>query len=186
MIRYAITPALSSLKIDTETYLSQLPIEPDWLLYRDMDNPNYKADAKYFVQAAKRYGITKVLVHNDIDAAIASQADGIHLRGNNLASAKSAKERGLFVLYSAHSLEEIKAAEKEGVDAVTLSPVFEVEGKGAPLGVEGFRRIASRVKIPVIALGGIIDDVHIAKVGDSGAYGFASIRYFYTHASAKP
>ncbi len=186
MIRYAITPSLGSLGVDVEGYLSRLPLKPDWILYRDLDDPNYKANLTRFVQAAKRYGIAKVLAHNDIDAATASQADGIHLRGDNLASAKRAKEQGLFVLYSAHSLEEIKAAEREGVDAVTLSPVFEVEGKGAPLGVERFGRIVSQVSVPVIALGGIIDDAHIAKVSESGAYGFASIRYFYTHASAKP
>jgi thiamine-phosphate pyrophosphorylase len=93
-------------------------------------------------------------------------ADGVHgVRGQG--GLRSA---------SAHSLAELKAAERSGAHFVFLSPVFATRSHpGAPsLGRIRFGLIARQANIPVIALGGV-DAKQGASLGASGAYGWAGI-----------
>lgn len=90
-------------------------------------------------------------------------ADGAHGRpGAGLRSA------------SAHSLRELKAAERAGADLVFLSPVFATRShpQAKPLGARRFALLAHQAKVPVIALGGM----NAARFRDlGGAYGWAGI-----------
>ena len=61
---------------------------------------------------------------------------------------------------------------------MTYSPIFYTPHKGEPKGVDDLRAVVESVGIKVFALGGITDKNEVQKVGKSGAYGFASIRYF--------
>jgi thiamine-phosphate pyrophosphorylase len=61
---------------------------------------------------------------------------------------------------------------------VTYSPIFVTPNKGKAKGCEELFQVVQKVKIPVIALGGIISDEHIKQIELTGASGFASIRYF--------
>lgn len=64
---------------------------------------------------------------------------------------------GLLRLATAHSLPEIRAAERAGADAVLFSPVFPTRSheNTRTLGPVRFRLIAIKARIPVIALGGM-------------------------------
>jgi thiamine-phosphate pyrophosphorylase len=90
-------------------------------------------------------------------------ADGVHgRRGAGLNTA------------SAHSLRELKAAERNGADLVFLSPVFATRSHpGAkPLGARRFALIAHQARVPIIALGGMNAE-KARTLG--GAYGWAGI-----------
>ena len=50
--------------------------------------------------------------------------------------------------------------------------------KGKPKGIGELKRVVSKLSIGVIALGGIVGSDQIEACRDSGALGFASIRYF--------
>jgi thiamine-phosphate pyrophosphorylase len=92
-------------------------------------------------------------------------ADGVHGgRGMGLRSA------------SAHSLAELKAAERQGAHLVFLSPVFPTRSHpGArTLGPIRFGLIAHQAKIPVIALGGV-NARNSTSLSALGAYGWAGI-----------
>jgi len=60
-------------------------------------------------------------------------------------------------LSTAHSLAEIAAANRAGVDAILLSPVFATRSYpgSAVLGPLRWRLMAARAQVPVIALGGM-------------------------------
>lgn len=76
--------------------------------------------------------------------------------------------------FSAH--EPLDPAWFGACDYITLSPLFEVPHKPAPaLGLERFRALASRVDLPVIALGGI-DLKSAAAALRAGADGIAVMR----------
>jgi thiamine-phosphate pyrophosphorylase len=60
--------------------------------------------------------------------------------------------------------EEARQAVQDGADYIGCNAVFATPTKldtGAPTGVEGFRRLAAAVPVPVIAIGGI-------KAGNAG------------------
>ncbi|MBB3034140.1 thiamine phosphate synthase [Alteriqipengyuania lutimaris] len=74
---------------------------------------------------------------------------------------------------TAHHATEIAAAEAAGADAIMLSPVYPTRSHpgGAVLGPEGFRALAGRTRLPVIALGGMTAE----RASDLGVTRWAAI-----------
>ena len=92
---------------------------------------------------------------------------------------KEAKNQNLFTIISTHTFKEIEKAQKFGADAVTFSPIFYTPNKGKPKGVKELKKaITTFPDIKIIALGGIVSDKEVLQIQRTGAYGFASIRYF--------
>lgn len=178
MLSYAITDPSTLTFATLERDIARFAQKADIFLYRDKDNPNYAVDAKRVIEEAKTYPFEKILLHNEIDTALDLKADGVHLSSDNLQKIYEAKTKGLFVVVSIHSIEEAKTAQMLGADMVTFSPVFDTPGKGKAVGVEKLAQLVLTVKIPVIALGGILTQSQIDACKRAGAKGFASIRYF--------
>ena len=176
MIAYAITDP-STLAFDTlEQDLERFSQHASMIVYRDTKNLHYADHASLFIARAKNFG--KVLLHSNYLLAKSLNADGIHLKSTQFSDIKKAKALGLFVVVSTHTLEEALEAEILGADMITMSPIFHTPNKGLPMGVEVLKTIISQVKIPVIALGGILTKDQIDRCENAGAKGFASIRYF--------
>jgi thiamine-phosphate pyrophosphorylase len=139
-----------------------------------------------FVRAAlavaKPHG-ARVLVNDRLDVALAAGADGVHLRTNSLPVEiiRGFVNRAEFLVgVSTHSLTEARAAERGGANFIVCGPVFPTISKtsyGAPLGLERFADICQRVKIPVLALGGITL-TNFAQPLARGAAGIAAISLF--------
>ena len=104
--------------------------------------------------------------------------DGIHLTSLQFDKIEKAKEAGLKTIISCHTFEEIEKAVQLKADMVTYSPIFFTPNKGEPKGIEKLCEAVEKYDIDIIALGGIIGENDIEEVKDSGAKGFASIRYF--------
>lgn len=124
--------------------------------------------------------IVPVLISSRIDVALAVGALGVHLPEADVPVASARRLLGERLLgRSAHSLEGALAAEAEGADYVVLGPVFETESHPGrpPLGVEVLREAAARLRIPVLAIGGV-DGERARECEAAGAAGFAAIRYF--------
>lgn len=123
-----------------------------------------------------------LIVNDRIDLAVALGADGIHLgrRSIPVAEARALLGEGAWVSRSAHDLDEVAAAAREGASAVLLSPVLASPGKGSPLGLEALgaarRQLdASPTRPLLVALGGI--DLASARAAlDAGADAVAGIR----------
>ncbi len=151
---------------------------PDFALYRDKNNPDYAETAKLFLTLCGQFTEIKAFLHGDIDLAARLGADGVHLTSLQFDEIEQAKALGLFVVISCHSEEDILDAVQKGADAVTYSPIFSTPGKGKPKGLEDLQHIVDKISLPIIALGGITTPEQVKAVEKSGAYGFASIRYF--------
>jgi len=118
------------------------------------------------------------VVNGRPDVVIASEADGVHL---GAASVPIEDARGLLghdrvIGYSAHSIEEAKQAETQGADYVFLSPIFMTRKpyRVDPIGLEPLERAVAALRIPVIALGGVVPD-NAGLVAATGAAGIAVI-----------
>ena len=180
MIAYAITDP-STLDFNyLQRDLERFSKKASMIVYRDKlgDKSDVNMKAVDFVEAAKGFAFEKVLIHGDYILTNIAEADGVHLTSQQLDEIPAAKAKELFVVVSTHTIEELKKAEKLGADMATFSPVFETPGKGVPLGVDVLKRMTSQVKIPILALGGVVTEDQVAACERSGAIGFASIRYF--------
>jgi thiamine-phosphate diphosphorylase len=77
---------------------------------------------------------------------------------------------------SCHDAAQVRAAEADGVDYVTVSPVHATASKpgyGPALGVEGLARLTPFTTLPVYALGGIDGPAAVTACRAAGAYGVA-------------
>jgi thiamine-phosphate pyrophosphorylase len=118
---------------------------------------------------------TRVLVNDRIDIALAAGIDGVHLPANGVPPEK-ARPLVKILGVSTHSLEEAITAERGRADFIVFGPVFDSPGKTA-VGLEPLAKIASSVRIPVLAIGGITSG-NSADVLRTGAAGIAGIRLF--------
>jgi thiamine-phosphate pyrophosphorylase len=130
-------------------------------------------------RTANRERRTALLINARTDVAIATGADGVHLRSNDIspATVRSIWSRGAgapaAVAVSCHSAAEVSAA--EGADFAVFAPVFEKRNAQAA-GLEALHQ-ACQHRIPVLALGGVTLENARACL-DAGAAGIAAIRLF--------
>lgn len=150
---------------------------PTFVCLRDKSTPNYASLALATVSLVQKRGI-KVLLHQDFKLAAVLGADGVHLPSDAKHCTQEAKHLGLHVIVSTHTLEEALYAQAQGADAITFSPIFASPGKGAPVGLEKLKEIVGILSLDVFALGGIVTNEHVRLCAQTGASGFASIRYF--------
>lgn len=163
-----------------ESALTALFIQkrPDFTLFRDKETSDYTTLAQCFIRLCRSYGIDNVLLHGNYLLAHALGADGVHLASTQFEEIREAKKLGLYVIISTHTHEEVIQAQEAGADAVSYSPIFYSPNKGNPKGLEDLKQIVDKIRMPIFALGGIVSQEQITQVEATGAYGFASIRYF--------
>jgi thiamine-phosphate pyrophosphorylase len=131
---------------------------------------------------------TRLLINSRSDVAIATAADGVHLRSDDI-SAREARslwrDTGIPVIgVSCHSLAGVQRAKDEGADFAVFGPVFgKKNGDSPPVGLELLRQ-ACAIGIPTIALGGVTLENARACM-DAGAAGIAGIRLFQENEIAK-
>ena len=129
--------------------------------------------------------------HNDLPEILAHKnihlkSDELHLAGKlksvdcydlPLANALNAQNPPKVLSYSAHSLSDILSAHRAKIDYIFISPIFAVENKNPPLGVEFLANIPREIKPKIFALGGINSD-NIKEFENIGIGGIAGIRAF--------
>lgn len=124
----------------------------------------------------------RIVINDRMDAALGLGAAGVHLGHHSMPATamRSLAPPGFLIGVSCHALEDALAAEADGADYVLLGPVFETPSKvhfGPPLGLDKFQEAAARVRIPVLALGGITPE-RVRSCLEAGAAGIAGIRIF--------
>lgn len=120
-------------------------------------------------------------INDRLDIALSVGADGIHLPEGGLSPQVPKKlKSSLIVGVSIHDLEMGVRAEQEGADYVIFGPIFHTASKipyGIPQGLENLERVATRLFIPVLAVGGITP-LEVDCCINAGAYGVAAIGAF--------
>jgi thiamine-phosphate pyrophosphorylase len=85
--------------------------------------------------------------------------------------------KNLKVIGSAHNIKEVKIKEKQGVDDIFISPLFNLKKSNRFLEVLKFNLLTQATSKKIIALGGI-NRSNIKKLGLLKIEGFAGISYF--------
>ena len=140
---------------------------------------------KEAIEAIRPFG-ARVLVNDRLDVALASGADGVHLRTTSIpvdAVRQVRNQRGLgsfLIGVSTHRLAEAQLAEERGANFIVTGPVFSPNSKtidGPAMGLDRFEEICQRVSLPVFALGGVGKE-NCREVMAAGAAGVAAIGLF--------
>ncbi len=173
MKKYLITQ-----KSGDEVYTQLSTHIPEFALYRDKTTNFYNQNAQNFIQACNRFEVVKGVIHRDIKLAKELKAYGVHLTSTQFLDIPQAKDFGLKVFVSTHSLEELEMVENLGADFATYSPIFATPNKGKPKGIENLKKVLKGRKIKVFALGGIVSEKDVEQISKTDVFGFASIRYF--------
>lgn len=125
-------------------------------------------------EITRRYGAL-FIVNDRPDVAVCLQADGVHLGEDDIPPEEVKNNFPYFIIgYSPASMEDALKNEPF-VDYMGIGPVFETSTKpdaGSPIGVEGLKKYVQRLKIPVVAVGGITFE-NLPQLLETGAAGVA-------------
>lgn len=147
------------------------------VVFRAFGAPDAEARGLKLREITQRRGLS-LLVGADAGLAARVGADGLHLPERLAADlpAIRARHAGWLLTLAAHG--EVAAARSAavGADALVVSPVFPSASPsaGAPLGVEGLKRIVEAVGTPIYALGGV-RAATVEQLLDSGIVGIAAV-----------
>jgi thiamine-phosphate pyrophosphorylase len=148
-----------------------------WVMIRekDLDSDERQKLVETILKIAEPYN-AKVLVNADLK--VAEIAHGVHLpQGQSCASARATLGPEKIIGVSAHTLGEAGAAASAGADYATISPMFPTQSKpgyGPPLYLDGLKRVAGKVTIPLVALGGVTAATALS-CRRAGAFGVAAM-----------
>ena len=178
------TPAEQRRRLlDKITEAASAGVDYIQLRERDLQPRELEQLAKEAATAVRSTGSpTRLLINGRVDIALASQADGVHLRGDDIpasdARAIAAGRAGFVVGVSCHTVDQVRLAWSHGADFAVFAPVFEKNGKPGA-GLSALRDACSVARNFVIALGGITLE-NARSCSKAGAVGVAGIRIFQT------
>ena len=149
---------------------------------KEMDETAFLQEAKDICALCHRYGVP-FIVNDNVDVAIACQADGIHVGQEDMAAGEVRRRVGDAMLLgvSVHTVEEERRAVRNGADYLGLGAVFPTSTKTDvdQMTNETLRAICDAVDVPVVAIGGI-NRGNLLKLSGSGVDGVALVSAIFS------
>ena len=141
---------------------------------KELDGTALLEEAKVLAALCRRYEVP-LIINDNVEVALASGADGVHVGQDDLTVEQVRRLAGdrLIVGVSAHTVEQALAAQAGGADYLGVGAVFATATKSDArvLPRETLAEICRAVDIPVVAIGGIGEDnlLQLAGTGVDGA-----------------
>ncbi|XKM44051.1 thiamine phosphate synthase (plasmid) [Rhizobium ruizarguesonis] len=122
---------------------------------------------------------TLLIVNDDVEAAIAIGADGLHIGQEDMDAMRARAMVGAEMILglSVESEALANAVDRDLVDYTGVGPVFATPTKAdhkQPIGFDGLARLVKASPVPSVAIGGLKAD-HVAQVFAAGAEGLAVV-----------
>lgn len=140
--------------------------------------------AERFVALCRSHGAVSI-INDDVEAAAASGADGVHVGQEDLEAGRARALLGpdKLIGVSAHNVEEALAAQAAGADYLGVGAAFVTDTKSdaSPISRETIRAITAAVDIPVVAIGGIGPE-NILELAGCGLDGVAVVSALFARA----
>ena len=151
---------------------------------KHLDEAHFLEEAKELQTLCRSWHVP-FLINDNVEIALAMNADGIHVGQSDMAAGDVRKKLGddKIIGVSAQTVEQALLAEKAGADYLGVGAVFPTSSKDDANEVtyETLKVICSAVSIPVVAIGGITQE-NVHQLAGSGICGAAVISAIY----AKP
>jgi thiamine-phosphate pyrophosphorylase len=142
------------------------------------DTPALVEQARALHKLTRRFGAL-LLVNDQVEAALASGADGVHLGQDDMSLAEARRMLGgsATIGISVQTPEEARRAEEGGATYLAANMVFPTPTKtdmDTHIGPVGVRALRQATSLPLVAIGGIKAD-NAAEVVAAGADGVAVV-----------
>ncbi len=134
---------------------------------------------KKAIKIVRKYNVL-FLINDRLDIALLIGADGVHLGQEDLPLKEikntKLKIKNFIIGISTHNLTQAKEAEKDAATYISFGPIFNSPTKPElkPVGLELLKEVKKKVKIPVVAIGGINEE-NICEVKKTGVDSVAVI-----------
>lgn len=180
MLLYAVTDRAWTDKDDLYTQVKKAlkgGITFLQLREKELDDETFLKEALKIKELAREYNVPFV-INDNVDIAIKSNADGVHVGQSDMEAGDVRKKIGedKILGVSASNLEEAKLAEKKGADYLGVGAVFSTSTKldADDVSFDTLKEICDNVSIPVVAIGGISRD-NISKLKGTNVDGAAVV-----------
>ena len=135
------------------------------------------AEAIQIKELCHRYEVP-LIINDNVDAALKSGADGVHVGIEDAPVSKIRKRAGddFIIGATAKTTEQAKAAEAAGADYLGVGAVFPSPTKKNAIRItpQDLREICGSVAIPAVAIGGITED-NVSEIKGGGMAGVAVV-----------
>jgi len=122
---------------------------------------------------------TLLIINDDVEAARAVEADGVHVGQSDMA-ARAARQRvgnRMILGVSVETIDRARAVDTSIASYVGAGPVFATQTKPdhePPIGFDGLRKIVEASALPIVAIGGLKAE-HAEGCFAAGAHGLAVV-----------
>lgn len=148
---------------------------------KQLEEGTFLEEAKE-LQALCRQRRIPFLVNDNVDIALAMNADGVHVGQSDMEALDVRKKLGpdKIIGVSAQTVEQALLAQAHGADYLGVGAVFPTGSKDDAVEVpfETLKAICQAVRIPVVAIGGI-SKANVEQLRGSGICGAAVISAIY-------
>lgn len=114
--------------------------------------------ARAVKEVCYRYRVP-LIINDSVDVCVLAEADGVHLgqQDGSILEARKLLGRDKIIGGTAHNLAEAIRAEKEGANYLGLGAAFgsNTKADAVKINLDDYNEITSKVRIPVVAIGGI-------------------------------
>ena len=154
---------------------------------KHLSKADFIDEARIVKRLCEKYSVP-LIINDDVEVALESGADGVHIGQDDgdVAEVRRIAGSRLIIGVSAHNVEEALTAEKAGADYLGCGAVFGSTTKSNVhvLPLETLKNIASAVKIPIVAIGGINEN-NMMQLAGTGINGVAVISAIFGAADVK-
>ncbi len=149
---------------------------------KNLDTEQFLQEAIQLKALCSRYNVP-LLINDNIEIALKSNADGVHVGQNdrNPAEVRQILGADKIIGVTAKTVEQALKAQEMGADYLGVGAVFATSTKTDTKQIDYavFREICNTVKIPVVAIGGITKE-NMSQLAGLGMDGFALVSAIFS------
>lgn len=141
------------------------------------NNAEFEELARSVQPVCRKYNVP-FIVNDNVDVALAVNADGVHVGQQDMQAGKVREQIGTerILGVSAQTVEQALVAEAVGADYIGVGAVFTTASKddAQSVSIDELRHICKAVRIPVVAIGGI-EESNVSQLAGTGIVGISVI-----------
>ena len=149
---------------------------------KNLDEEAFLEEAQQMTELCHRYHVP-LIINDNVDVAIKSGADGVHVGIEDAPVAEVRKRAGndFIIGATAKTIEQAKLAEDSGADYLGVGAVFPSSTKENALRItaEQLKDICASVAIPAVAIGGLTYE-NMIEIKASGVVGVALVSAIFS------